>query len=789
MLFSYSWLKELSGTKLSPQKLAELLMTHAFEVESVELYQHGLEQVVVGKVLSVDQHPNADRLRVARVSVGKKEVREIVCGAPNLAVGQRVAVALPGAKLPGGVTIKESELRGVMSQGMICSVKELGLGTEHAGILVLPEDAPVGKDFAHYASLDDSVMDIKILPDRSCDALSYRGLAHEIAALEGSEPAYLKLASQGPYRLRKGGQAPKITLKTDRASRYIALALPKLARVPTPLMAQARLLLSGLRPISPVVDLTNYLMLETGQPIHAFDARKIRKGGIVVRDAKKNEKLTLLDDTVLTLTKDDIVIADSGRALALAGVMGGKDSGIGDEAQSIVFELAHFDAVSIRRTEKRYRLLTDAAYRFERGIDLGRPGEVMTLLTAKAAEWGLGHDFFYREVGGKLPKPKSITLELEAVAHLLGVKVPLFEVVQYCSWLGLSVKKVPNRQALHITVPLRRQDLNYPEDIIEEIGRMRGYDAIPASPLLHPSRPVPPERGKYVERKLKEQLVALGFDEVMTYSFYGDKQVALSDVPRERHIALANPMNPDQAYMRATLFPNLYRVAMTSARQFRQYSIFEYGSVFTEAEAAPVEEKRIGLLVCAQEGVSGEDLLLGTKARLENLFALMRLPLRFEAVVTNAPAYYHPAQVARLTVLGEPIGYLGAIAPQYADRLGKKSVTIFAELAVRLLSTLDLGERVFQGISRYPLAERDISLVGPREVMYDRLLQVIQTAGAPLLKQCELFDVYTTPTEKSFALHLGFGSPERTLSSREMDAAFDAIVAAASEHLDMHLKG
>lgn len=787
MIFSYSWLKELSGTKRSPQKLADLLMTHAFEVESVEKYQHGLEQVVVGKVLTVVQHPNADRLRVAEVQTGKKEKRTIVCGAPNLAVGQKVAVALPGAHLPEGIVIKESELRGVLSQGMICSARELGLGTDHEGILVLPEDVPVGKDFVRYVGLDDTLLDVKILPDRSSDALSYRGLAREIAALEGYEPMFLKEAVS-KRAIKKSPRVPKVTLKTKRCERYVAIYLPKLNRVTTPLFVQARLLLSGLRPLQSIVDLTNYLMLETGQPIHAFDADAIPAGGIVVREAKNREKILLLDGTTLALSSDDIVIADAKKPIGLAGVMGGKHSGIGEKTKSVVFEIAHFDAPSIRRTEKRYRMLTDAAYRFERGIDLARTDEVAPLLTQYVESWGLGKEMTMREAGGKLPKPKTIVLELELVASLLGTKVPLFEVVQYCSWLGLSVKKLPNRQALSITVPLRRPDLKTPEDIIEEIGRMRGYGAIDPIPLHLPVLPEARDKSKRFEREVKERLGAMGFDEVMTYSFYGEKSIDLSAREKETHLTLVNPMNPDQAYLRASLFPNLFRSATQNTKNFDQFSYFEYGSVFVDGKTGPVEEKHIGILSFEQETRSLEDSFLRFKAKIESLFEMNRLNPVWDSVATNTPSYFHPTRVAHISIMNESLGFAGVVHDKYTARLGKKSVLLYAEIPVKIWQALEGSEKVFRGISRFPLAERDISLVGPKEVSFARLKQVIEEAGAPLLLSSELFDVYTTETEKSFALHLGFGSHERTLSSTEMDEKFEQIVREAGEHLGMRLK-
>ncbi|TXH02083.1 MAG: phenylalanine--tRNA ligase subunit beta [Candidatus Moraniibacteriota bacterium] len=786
MLFSYHWLKELSGTKRSPQKLADLLMVHAFEVESVEAYPHGIDNVVIGEVLSVAPHPQADRLRVAQVRVGKKAVHTIVCGAPNLAPHQKVAVALPGAHLPGGVVIQESELRGVKSVGMICSARELGLGMNHEGILVLPQSAAVGKDFLSYAGLDDTVMDIKILPDRSTDALSYRGLAREIAALEG-HPVAFEVPS--PTRtIQKSFRVPKITLQSERCKRYRALLLPQLQSTVTPLKVQGRLILSGLRPISPVVDLTNYLMLETGQPIHAFDAEAIPKGGIVVRQAKAREKLLLLDGTSLPLTPDDIVIADAKKPIGLAGVMGGKHSGIDDTTKKVVFEIAHFEASSIRRTEKRHRLLTDAAYRFERGIDLGRIDEVTPLLAHYVEDWGLGKDITFREVGGKLPKPKTIVLELETVASLLGVKVPLFEVVQYCSWLGLSVKKLPNRQALSIVVPLRRPDLNFPEDIIEEIGRMRGYDTIDPIPLTLPAQPRSRDEGKYFERELKKLLTAAGLSEVMTYSFYGEQLMTMSGLEKTSHLDLANPMNPDQAYLRASLFPNLFKSVEQNAKQFDRFSLFEYGSVFVEDKAAPHEEKRLGIMIFDRHPSSAQDCFLRSKSRLENIFATGGVTPNWESQATHTPRYYHPTRVARLTLGDKLLGYAGIIHPNHLQRLGKKAALFYADISLEIWQALQKRDFHYQGISRFPMAERDISLIGPKSVTFAQLKQVMDEAGAPLLRQSELFDLYETASEKSFAFHLGFGSPERTLSSQEMDAAFDAIVARTAEHLGMRLR-
>lgn len=788
MQFSYHWLKELSGTKKTPERLAEILMAHAFEVESVTPYEHGVSGVVIGKVMAVKQHPNADRLRVATVATGKKEMREIVCGAPNLAEGQKVAVALPGAKLPGGIEIKETELRGVQSAGMICSPKELGLGSNHEGILVLSEDAPVGRDFVTYAGLADTLLDVKILPDRSCDALSYQGLAREIAALEGGVAPFLT-AGKKTLSLRKSSKVPKVSIKTDRSKRYVAILLENATLGQTPLSVQVRLVLSGLRPMNTFVDLTNYLMLETGQPVHAFDADAIPAGGIVVREAKAREHLTLLDGTSVALSKDDLVIADTKKPLALAGVMGGKHSAIGEKTSRVVFEIASFDAKSIRRTEKRHRLLTDAAYRYERGIDTERPGEVAELLARYADEWGIGDKLALRDVALKAPKPVVIILEQSLIESLLGTKIPLFQIVQYGSCLGLSVKKVPNRPALKITIPARRPDLRAPEDLVEEIGRLHGYHNIVPVPLSRPAVPAKPDTAKAFERHLKTMLASMGFDEVMTYSFYGEKSLGQVELPKESHLTIANPMNPDQSYLRSSLFPGLYRALATNAKHFSHASLFEFGSIHRNEKTGPFEEKQVALALFCPKEKSDAETFLRFKGRLEAIFEAVRIGVVWNEMVSGAFPAFASGRVAHLTTPdGKHIGYAGEIAPEWSRRLSGGVKAYFAELSVPILSSYAKEQVLYREFSRFPVARRDISLIGPKSTNFNDVEIVLREAGRPLLVAYELFDVFEVGEEKSFSLHLSFGSSERTLSRDEMDATFEKIVKVAGERLGFRLK-
>jgi phenylalanyl-tRNA synthetase beta chain len=608
MKYSYRLLKELTGTKKSAEQLAKLLMVHAFEVEGVEKFSLGIDDVIIGRVVTLIQHPDADKLRVAEVEVGKKDIRTIVCGAPNIAEGQKVAVALPGVKLPGGIEIKVAKLRGVESNGMICSAKELGLGDDHTGILVLGDDAPVGASFVKFVGLDDSIIEVKILPDRGADALAYQGLAREIAALDGYAPHF------GEKSLRKVkipayNRAPKVVIADKTGCpRYGGLLLRNVTVGESPLWLKVRLIVSGLRPINNIVDATNYLMLLTGQPMHAFDADKI-VGAVTVRRAKKNEKLLLLSGDTKKLSPDDLVIADTKRVLALAGVMGGQFSAVTPETKNIFLEVANFDGSTIRRTKNRHTLPTDASYRFERNVDPNVVGEALREAAMLLPGLCGGKIMGMRDVIAKKVVPWKIALPLDRVGHVLGVKLPLFEVVQHLALLGLQVKKVASENVLMVTVPTRRPDLRDEWDLIEEIGRMHGYDHISAQAPLVPLVAQPKNTEKRFERDTKEYLAAAGFDELVTYSFYGEKEVMMAHLSLEHHLELENPLSPDQKYLRMNLTPLHLRKIAENIRHFQAFDCFEWGRVFVKdvRTKQPIETTALSLVsVTPKKNEKGE---------------------------------------------------------------------------------------------------------------------------------------------------------------------------------------
>ena len=815
MKYSYRFLKELSGTKKSAEQLARLLMVHAFEVEGIEKFAHGLDDVIIGRVVALAQHPDADKLRVAEVEVGKKDIRTIVCGAPNIAKGQKVAVVLPGATLPGGIQIKEATLRGVKSQGMICGADELGLATEHKSILVLDEDAPVGASFVKYVGLDDSIIEVKILPDRGSDALAYQGLAREIAALDGYAPSFGE-KSLKPVKVPASNRAPKVVISDKVPARHSSQAkrsdlgggCPRYAGLlvrgvtvgESPLWLKVRLIVSGLRPINNIVDVTNYLMLLTGQPMHAFDADKIA-GAITVRRAKKNEKLTILNGETKKLSDDDLVIADTKHALALAGVMGGQASAVTAETTNIFLEVANFSGSSVRRTKNRHNLPTDASYRFERNLDPNLVAEALREAAALLPTLSGGKIVGMRDVYPKEALPTKITLSLNRVSNVLGVKLPVFQVVQHLALLGLKVKKVASADILMVTVPTRRPDLRDEWDLIEEIGRMHGYDGIEATAPRLPLTASPANPGKRLERSAKEYLVSAGFDELMTYSFYGDKDIVATRLPLDAHLELENPLNPDQKYLRLSLVPLHLRKAVENRRHFESFDCFEWGKVYAKQPKTkqPVEVTVLSLIsVSAKKSERGLATSLASdsgkgfyalKGKVEAMLEALRIDVGRVTLEAGADhpevpvlALLHPSRSACYVVDGRVIGMIGEIHPAVEKSFGLDGRVTVAGFVASELQALQTLEATFTPLQKFPFALRDISLIFPRKKTVSEVERLLSEAGAPLLQKTDLFDIYEQGDEKSFAFHLSFGVSDRTLSGAEMDEAFDRIVALAGEH-------
>lgn len=784
MKYNYQTLAGLSGTKKNIEELSKLFLERAFEVESVESFEHHLENVVIGSVLEAEKHPNADKLKVTKVDTGDG-IRQIVCGAPNVAAGQKVAVALPGAILPGNFEIKEAEIRGEASQGMICSEKELGFGEGQDGILVLPEDAKVGMAFAEYAGLSDTLFDLKILPDRGADALSYRGLAREIAALEGR-----KLS----FKEKKLPRYPKnpiaIEVDSEKCSRYAGFLFENVKTGTSPLLLKSFLLLNGLRSISAPVDITNRFLLEYGQPMHAFDADMI-KGSIVVREAKAGETLELLSGETIKLDPEDLIIADEKKVLALAGVMGGLQSAVTDKTTRVFLEIAIFDAVSVRRSRVRHNLATDASYRYERGIDASVAGETFTLAAELFTEYCEAEVAGFTDVYLAPLESKVIMLPAGLPEKMLGVPVEKKFIKNCLEAFGCEVKE--KKEMFIVTVPTRRKDLEDEWNLVEEIGRTFGYENIPVTAPVFPLSLPEENQAKRFERSVKEYLSAAGFDEVMTYSFYGTNDAEKYGLDPKEHLALTNPLSPELSLLRPSVLLTALMKAKDNLRYFDSFQYFEYGSAYEHDEKDFVNEEKQLALVLAD--AKSDDLFALLKGRVEALLDFAHQKnVSFEAIESKE-GIWHPTRSARIVVgclpagrQGKNIGMIGEVAPIILSKFGVKRRVVAAQFSAEALAASFASVTTMIPLPKFPFAVRDISLTFQKKVTVGEVEQLLREAGAPLLKQYELFDIYEQDDEKSLAFHLSFGADDRTLSGKEMDEAFDRIVALAKERFEAHLR-
>lgn len=772
MHYSYNKLKELSGTVKSAQELSELLMTRAFEVESVEIFPHGLENVVIGFVHSVEKHPNADKLNVAQVETEEGSRRQIVCGAPNLAVGQRVAVALPGAKLPGGIEIKESMIREVESQGMICSERELGLGLGHDGILVLPDDALLGKSFAEYAELDDTILDIKVLPDRGADALSYRGLAGEISALEG------RRLTLGAKMLDRYPESQiEIKVPSPKCSRYAGILFESVTSGGVAFSLRSFLLRNGIRSISAPVDITNFFLLEYGQPMHAFDADTIQ-GKIIVREAEEGETLELLNGTTITLNREDLVIADEKKALALAGVMGGLHSSVTEKTTRIFLEIAIFDAVSIRRTRVRHNLTTDASYRYERGIDPNMPTETFAHVVELFMQYTGAKVSGMTDVYPNKVTEKTIILPVGLAEKVLGVRIEKDFIKSCLTAHGCDVSD--NDEVFHVTVPTKRRDLLDEWNLVEEIGRTFGYENIPVTaPKFDISLPIK-NPAKSFERSVKQYLTSAGLDEVMSYSFYGADDAKNFGFDPVNHLALANPLSPELSLMRPKVLATTLIKAKENLRYLDTFQIFEFGSAYAKgADAGILEEKELALVLVGDKNASP---FLMLKGKVESLLQFSRQKnITFEPFLEQNDIW-HPTRSASIIANGKKIGTIGEIAPYILSKLGVRRRMAAAEFSVELLAEHFGSLTTAETVSRFPFVARDISLFIPnKKITVAELQKVLYDAGTPLLQSIELFDRFEKEDGVSLAFHLAFGSLDRTHTMEEVDEIFRKMVSVSSE--------
>ncbi len=769
MKISLNWLKDYIDINIDNITLKQNFNLHSQEVAGLDklIEASGL---VVGHVLKVERHPDADKLSVCQVDVGK-EILGIICGAPNVAKGQKVICALDKATLPGGIQIRKTKIRGIESQGMICSLDEIGIEHKYHqedGIHVLPETAPIGADVLEYMHLSDYVLDLDLTPNRS-DLLSYYGVAHDLKAITGErlhigQPQISEDTEKNPVC---------VFTETGDCHSYYARVIKDVKIGPSPLWMQSRLIASGIRPKNNIVDVTNYVMLETGQPLHAFDYDKLGTNQIIVRNAHKGEKIITLDDKIRIMEETDIVITDGNGPIALAGVMGGKSTEIDDDTHSILLEAATFNPYAVRMTSKRLDLRSESSLRFERGID-----PTQTELAQNRAL-----ELFVSLAGGRILKgvnyfdtnshqPKRILLELDKIQRVTGYAYSVEDIESVCERLDFACHE--SDLVFRISVPQRRQDINTYQDLIEEIVRIHGYEHIP---LTLPKQTTSGRLTDIQElkRRMKNNLLGSGLDEAITYSLVSRKQAVMFDDHDEQVIGLINPLSEERAYLRHSQLPGLLDVLVYNrARKLTDICIFELGKgYFKDSET----EKLSGVLTgdyqplyWRQEKQKIDFFIV--KGILEKLFESSGYAKPVFQKPENDLPHLHPGIAATISIFNKQIGFVGRCHPQLETGLGLDETYMF-EIDLSILFKFPQKVAMMMPVSKFPAVSRDLALLVDCDLAAAKILETVEKAKIKVLQDVRIFDVYVGDRiesgKKSIALTCTFQDLEKTLSQEEID--------------------
>jgi phenylalanyl-tRNA synthetase beta chain len=780
MKLSENWLRQHVPTTATRDELAATLTAIGLEVEELTPLGESLDGVVVGHILSAEKHPEADRLQVCQVDTGAGTV-QIVCGAPNARAGLKAPLATVGAILPGGMAIKAAKLRGVESAGMLCSAKELGVDPDASGLLELPADAPVGAPLAQYLGLPDATIELKLTPNRA-DCFSVRGIAFDVAAALGSQVQALDVPA---VPAQTQATMPVSLQAGERVPRFVGRLVEGVdATVATPAWMAERLRRSGVRPISFLVDVTQYVMLELGQPMHAFD-RDTLQGGMVVRPGRPGESLKLLDGRTITLDDDLLVVADGdgARAVALGGIMGGHDTRVTDATRNVFLEAAHWIPSAIIGRSRRLGMHTDAGHRFERGVDPELPRiaiEYATRLILDIAGGSAG-PVIEAVLPEHLATAQPIGLRRARLARVLGMTVADAEVERILRALGLAVEATAD--GWQVTPPSRRFDLAIEEDLIEEVARIHGYDAVPTTLPGGAARLVAPSEGRVDEATARRQLAAREFLEAVNYAFV-DAALLERWSMTERAVPLANPLSGELGVMRTALLPGLVAaLGRNLARQQGRVRLFELGNVFAAVDGqAPRETPRIAAAVCGDAGGeqwSGKSRPVGfhdLKGDLDSLAALAGAQLEYRP---SAPAWAHPGRSADVLREGERLGWIGQLHPRLQRALDLDAEVLAFELDLAPLFRREI--RRAGALSRFPSVRRDLAFVVPDAISWAAVSASVRQAAGPSLRDLVLFDRYVGKGVetgfKSLAMGLILQEESRTLTDRDVDSVVAQVVA------------
>ncbi|OAZ69264.1 Phenylalanine--tRNA ligase [Bacillus siamensis] len=804
MFVSYKWLEDYVDLQgIDPAVLAEKITRAGIEVEGIEYKGEGVKGVVIGHVLEREQHPNADKLNKCLVDIGAEEPVQIICGAPNVDKGQKVAVATVGAVLPGNFKIKKAKLRGEASHGMICSLQELGIESklvakEYAeGIFVFPNDAETGADAMAALQLDDAILELGLTPNRA-DAMNMLGVAYEVAAILGTE---VKLPETSYEKAaEKAADAVSVKIEDTQANPHYAAKIIKNVKIgPSPLWMQTKLMNAGIRPHNNVVDITNFVLLEYGQPLHAFDYDRFGSKEVVVRKAAENETIVTLDEQERKLSSSHLVITNGEKAQAVAGVMGGAESEVREDTTAILLEAAYFDGQTVRKASRDLGLRSEASARYEKGIDPAR-----VLLAAERA-----CSLIQAYAGGEVLsgtveenhlkiEANNIHVSVDKVNAVLGMTIAKEEIISIYKRLGFAVGEA--KDVLVVTVPSRRGDIKIEEDLIEEAARLYGYDNIPSTlpETAGTTGGLTPYQAK--RRKVRRFLEGAGLSQATTYSLTNDKKAAAFAIEKSFNTMLALPMSEERSILRHSLVPNLLEaVSYNLARQTDSVALYETGSVFLtkEENTKPVEKERVAGAVT---GLWRKNLWQGekkpvdffvVKGIVEGLLHQLNVSDRIEFVQSERKNM-HPGRTANILLDGSLAGFIGQVHPAMEKELDIKETYVF-ELDLHALLTEETEPVVYTAIPKYPSVTRDIALVADKTVTSGQLEAVIKEAGGALLKEVTVFDVYEgehmEEGKKSVAFSLQYVNPEQTLTEEEVTKVHENVLKALEETYQAVLRG
>ena len=792
MLVSYNWLKQYTNVEDNANALAEKITRGGIEVEGVEYLAEEISGVVVGYVVSKEKHPDAEKLNVCQVNVGEEENLQIVCGAPNVDAGQFVIVAKVGSKLPG-IKIKKAKLRGVESQGMICSLAELGLSKSvvpknyQEGIYVFETEQELGSDVVEVLGLNDYILDLSITPNRA-DALSMRGLTYELGALYNNKVDFKDVEKEENYE----ETLLQVSIESESCRNYVGQVVKNVEVKSSPLWLQTRLMNSGIRPINNIVDITNYVLLEFGQPMHAFD-KDLVGDKIVVRDAKEGEVLETLDGEERKLQTTDLVITDSSRAIALGGVMGGKNTEVSEETKNIILESAYFNPTSVRRTSAAHGLRSDSSARFEKGIDpnmqkaaLARAVELILELCPNAVvESSVG-------VVNK-EEEKVVEITTSYINNYLGITLSTEEIVAILEGLSFTVEVTGEN--LVVKVPTRRPDISIKQDLVEEVIRIYGYDNLASTlPKFSKTTKGGLTYSQRMVRDLRAVYASLGFNDTINYSLVSEEEATEYTLEDHHKVRLLMPMTETHSTLRQSLVPGLLNtVQYNVARKQKDLKLFEIGRVFFGSGDDNIQPKETLYLSAALTGEERATKWLKESSALDFFAAKGYLEVVFERLGLDEKVTYkkstlegmHPGRFAEVYLGEKRIGFIGEVHPQVADKLGLNKTYVFEINLDEVISESKVRPK-YEEVTKYPEITRDIAMLVDVKDEYQNIYNVVESVNSKLISKVELFDLYVGAEllagKKSLALTITYSDKQKTLTDEEVTSVHDKVLVALTAY-------